>query len=386
MDLPLIFTLGNSALFASRLFLPVFLVSLSLHYPEFVGMNPPVDHDAWLAKDSTLVILGMLALLESWAHRNPEALEFFREFEGWIKYAGAVTLNCSLIASNGSDSGFTATSLLLTAGASTPALLAYSLRRKIQNILRDADPGNDFGLLSLSQWMEDFWVFIGIILLVFFPILALAGIIIGLLFFWGIGRYFDYKDEKSKVGCESCGELIYQSALICQHCKAENKNPRDIGFLGQPIVEAVSDRAAQKLKLLAVKKCPHCANRLKEKSIQQICNACGLQTLESQSHIEEYSDFIEKRLKDALIRSFIVGFVPVFGAIYCIIYSRLYLVIPHSLYISFGRGMFIRFLSKVCIIFMFIFASVFGMIMCPCITLVYYYSYRSGFKSQYGIP
>ena len=68
--------------------------------------------------------------------------------------------------------------------------------------------------------------------------------------------------ERAKVPCAHCGQLIHASAPACPQCDAEVKQPRDVGFLGQPKA-LPADLRSLPYRLVAVKRCPVCASRLR---------------------------------------------------------------------------------------------------------------------------
>ncbi|KMP11722.1 hypothetical protein UR09_02610 [Candidatus Nitromaritima sp. SCGC AAA799-A02] len=192
----LAYALGNNAFFASRVFLPAFIVALALRFPElapFVKMDPIPPGDLWLVKDEVLVALGLFALFESWANKNPEVYEFFEQIDKFVKLGTALAINAAVLEPQIAQALFDATgsesrvnSLMIGAAVSTPVLFLTDFRKKIINFLKELDQDNDIGLLTLAQWLEDGWVFLGAIFLVLFPIVTFVLILIvlpGLFFF-----------------------------------------------------------------------------------------------------------------------------------------------------------------------------------------------------------
>src|SRR5262245_48496625 len=91
----LIQSIGSTGLFPSRAFIPAFVTSLLMRF----GNDIPFIRDArllgsvdstptWFTHDVTLVILGLLALLEIVATKIPELREAMNEVDYYIKRHG----------------------------------------------------------------------------------------------------------------------------------------------------------------------------------------------------------------------------------------------------------------------------------------------------------
>ncbi|MHC5542201.1 hypothetical protein ACYOEI_28600, partial [Singulisphaera rosea] len=93
MSLPLlIHGLGSVGIFASRAFLPAFATALLLRYGPQVhsiagmGLLSHVrDVPTWFTSDTSLVVLGVLAILELVAERIPEVNAILDEVHGYLK-------------------------------------------------------------------------------------------------------------------------------------------------------------------------------------------------------------------------------------------------------------------------------------------------------------
>ena len=89
--------LAGAGVFASRAFLPLFIVALVARFPELVAWLPlapeqPValsDRMAWLATDWCLITLGLLAIAEIRFDKSPEIRELLSGVDPWVKGAVA---------------------------------------------------------------------------------------------------------------------------------------------------------------------------------------------------------------------------------------------------------------------------------------------------------
>src|SRR4051794_15307770 len=98
MSLPLFLQgLGSIGVFASRAFLPAFVTALILrfgpHAPWLAraGLLPHVrDVPTWFTSDPSLVVLGILAVLELVAERIPEVHSVLDEVHDYLKTGMAI--------------------------------------------------------------------------------------------------------------------------------------------------------------------------------------------------------------------------------------------------------------------------------------------------------
>ncbi|HEU5119223.1 MAG TPA: hypothetical protein VFT74_21715, partial [Isosphaeraceae bacterium] len=188
MSLPLlIHGLGSMGLFASRAFLPAFATSLLLRFgPQvpWIAKTGLLGHvrgvPTWFTSDSTLIILGLLAVLEFVAQRVPEARVILETMHRSLK-VGMATLtflgvlsvtDLTVIGGITGDWNSPAYLSALTVGAGT--YLASRVRGAVFDPLSEMDEDDDLGLQGLVRWVEDLWGVLGPVALVVFPILTLS--------------------------------------------------------------------------------------------------------------------------------------------------------------------------------------------------------------------
>ena len=341
-----------------------------------------------------LIGLGIFAFADRWANENPEVYKFIDQVDRYLKLGVTIAVNTTVLEPqvakaifNISEGGIGGNAIPIAVAACPPGFFLANFRKEILSYLRSLDEENDIGLLTLANWLEDGWIFFGVIFLLVLPLLTIFLILIGFLILVVINKSIKAHEEKKKINCESCDELIYQTALACPKCKGENKNARNVGVLGQTLSSNISDIQTHKMNLIALKKCPEGATRLNEKTINQTCPNCRTLILNGPKGINFYVDSIDKRLKKILIFSFLIGFVPIIGSIVTIIYSKIFLVKPYSQYISFTKGIWLRFLAKLGIFIMVIvqIIPIVGYFSCPAIALIYHFSWKSGFEKEYSL-
>ena len=392
----IIYALGNNAFFASRTFLPALMTALIIKYPEMTMLldSIPVSGDElWLVKDEVILGLAILSLIEEIAIRNPDFARVIEEMDTFIKFAALLAINNAMLDPQILEAIFditdppTMASTVVSAAISTPIFFLTRLRKNFLNYLRDLDEDNDLGLISLANWMENGWVFFGVVFLIVLPLLTFVIILMVLGVIFLIEQYFKKKELQSKIECVRCKELILPSATNCFSCDTPNKRIKNVGFLGFPLDSEVTDLKIHKYRLLAVKRCPYCAIRKRDRTIDSKCETCNKLPTNLDIEVKRYNETIEGRLKEVLITSFILGLFPIIGTIATIIYSKFKLAKPYSQYTRFGKRFFIRFVTRIGIIILFIIQPfpVIGYIACPAIALMYYHAWKSGFEEQYGL-
>jgi predicted RNA-binding Zn-ribbon protein involved in translation (DUF1610 family) len=385
--------LGMAGLFPSRAFIPAFAVALAMRFGQssaFVqglGLSGPT----WFTHDVTLIILGLLAVLELVATKSPEVREALNEFDGYLKAAVAFVVTAGIL--NASDAkvveavrqaGFG--DLIVASIMAAVVFLLATIRSMTLGLLIDSDADDDLGVQGLISWVEDLWTVFGFLLLVFYPLimLFLAGLFFLVIYL--VRRYFRHLEEKARVPCASCGQPVYPTAVRCQACKAEQPAPRGVGAFGRSLASPAADRERHRLELVENRRCPECAVHLTERAAKQTCPACGHALMGDQAFAERYLALVDARVPRVLGISLALSFVPVVGAIPAIIYTRLMLVAPFRRYIPTGIGCLVkwsvRLVNLVLILLQVI--PIVGALMMPLMAILNYWAYRQVYKTTLG--
>ena len=167
----------------------------------------------WLADPKVIAILGVLAVVEYIAERNPDAPELVtlalklpKAISGFIVAAAAMgKVDGSMMALAGSGIIGSATSL----GVDT---LRAGVKHAIQQPLSDATHGvSDKAMGAAETGWSGFMTYLAWIV----PIVAL--IAIGVLASVWLGR--KKLEKANRVPCVKCGGLRHPEAKVCPHCR-----------------------------------------------------------------------------------------------------------------------------------------------------------------------
>jgi hypothetical protein len=387
--------LGSIGVFTSRAFLPAFVTAVLLRFGPHVpwlahaGLILHIrDVPTWFTSNTSLVILGVLAALEIFAERFPEAAEVLDEVHDYLKTGMAVLTYLGVL--NATDRA-AAQQVLHQAGVldDLPILavragvyLATQVRGAVLGPLTEADQDDDLGLQGLIRWVEDLWAGLGPVALIVFPLLTVATFGLSALILVVIERRLESRGERAKIPCGNRGEPIHASAPSCPHCHAPVKEPRDVGLLGQP-KDRPADLRSVPYRLVVVKWCPVCATRLDRRAVKQTCGACGHRLMEDPDFAQRYIGFIDRRVPMVLAVCFLLGLIPVLGVIPGVINYRLTIVAPFRRYIPPGRGFPLRWFVRLAVVVLVAFqwAPVAGALAVPTMALINYVAYRSAFRT-----
>jgi Zn finger protein HypA/HybF involved in hydrogenase expression len=398
----LIHSVGNIGIFPSRAFIPAFLTALLLRFGPHIPMVQASGilygvsgTPTWFTSDITLVILGILSVLEIAATKSSDVREFLHEFDPFIKSAMSFLTTAGVLSAadikltneiQGHAPGLT--DLGLSAAVAGAVFYVTSLRSGVMSVLSHADPHDDLHLQRLVSWFEDLWSAFGLLLIVLFPILMLAVVLLITGMLYAMQRYLEYREDKSKIPCASCGTPLYSMALACPSCKAQTAQPFAVGFLGMPSSNLAANRQSHALDLIAKKRCPNCATRFIERASRQACSACGHILMETSAESTAYLSHIDQRLPQTLGVCLALSAIPVVGIIPGIIYYRIKMVAPFRQYIGFGTGVLVkwgvRLLNLVLILLQPV--PILGAFLVPLMAFTNYRVYRSVYAGTLNAP
>jgi hypothetical protein len=401
MSLPLFIQgLGSIAIFSSRAFLPAFATALLLRFgPQISWLSHTglLQHvrgvPTWFTSDTSLIILGVLAVLELVAERVPEVKTFLDEIHDYLKTGMAALTFLGVVGASdravvqgvAGEAGFGDSVPAIVVGVGT--FLSTRARGWIAKPLQEADEDDDLGLQVILRWVEDLWSGLGAVALILLPLMAIAVFVLALILLVLAGWYVRAREEATRVPCTNCGQLIYACATACSHCKAPNKEPRAVGLLGGT-KNVPGDPVTQSYRLVAVKRCPVCATRLRKQAIRQACDACGSTALDDGRFLRDYISFVDRRVPLVCVACFLLGLIPVLGVIPAVILSRLQIVAPFRRYTPAGRNFVLRWgvriVSLILVAFQWI--PLLGGLLLPVMALINYAAYRSAFRKLAHFP
>jgi Zn finger protein HypA/HybF involved in hydrogenase expression len=263
--------------------------------------------------------------------------------------------------------------------------LLATVRQGVIELISDLDDGDSLGLMRIVSLAEGGWTVVLMIILVTLPMLALglAGLTILSLFL--IRKWFERREERSKVACPTCSHPMFPTALFCPSCRQPNPAPHNVGMFGQVKTTLVSDPTAHRIQLTARKRCPSCATRLPEKVIHQSCPSCATVTFDDISAVNSYLRALDKRLPATLIICGVLGAVPLLGLVPGIIYYRLSLIASLRTYIPSAVGCFTRWGIRLATLVLIALQPFFlGWLTLPAMALLNYVVYRQVLRAGAG--
>jgi hypothetical protein len=324
----------------------------------------------WLLGDTAIMVFGLLALLEMLAFTNEDLRFLYEEAIGFVQPGSAFVVNYSF-------AGWQVSSFIEMVRQLPPTVFAFDLpsasigllsvsshhysvsaaglagalsfvapilsiiwaailagatwllgrvRAAIVDTINTLDDGNSLGLQSLFHWSETAWTAIATYMIIFLPIIALTLCALTVATLVAIRWYFDRRERLSMIACSHCATKIHPTAPACPSCRQPQAQPRQVGLFGQPKDLLVTDPAAHRLELIARKRCPICATRLKERTVRQACTGCGTVTFADMGAINLYMRSLHARLPRTLLICFLCGLIPVVGVVPGIAYYRLSLI------------------------------------------------------------
>ena len=389
--------LATAPLFASRGFLAAFLVGLVARFgdalPVLAGtpaLTALQGAPPWFTSDVALVVLGLLAVVEGAAARNPDARQLFVEVDPYIKLGVALAIDLGLADAQSAAllqqlGTAEASPTYLTAGLDGAQMVAVVaslgtfwlavLRKRVLTFLMDADDADDLGAQTALVWAEDAMILGGVLALAVFPALAVVLLVAAIVGLLGLERATAHLEASWMVDCSDCGHEIHPAAPNCPHCGVR-RQPRDLSALGRPL-----DRPARPqhgARLLATKRCSHCATRLRSSSLEQTCPACGRPAFASPAAVAEYVSAVQRQLPKTLLVCAAFGAIPLVGLIPGIIYYRLSLLGGLRRYLPAGRSIATRWLARLLTVVLLAlqWIPVVGAAMLPLLCLSHFALYR----------
>lgn len=337
-------SLGVIPYITSRAFVPLFASALVARFgsewgmlANLAGVDLLAAMPAWAVSDPVLVTLGLLAAAEVISNKNPEMREVLSLGDSHVKglaaFAFCLTLASPLDADLGRSLPVAQSGML---GASWTVLWALvigsgtwflaGLRNGVYSFLLEIDDDDDLGLQKLLSWMEDGIGFLGVVFVVLLPAVALAVTGLTLLTLYLIQKYLERQEEKRKVPCDDCGTPNPLCGLVCARCGKERSHVRQVGYLGTIKEVPVTDPLLHRSQLVASKRCRRCGERLREKRLDQRCQACNIAPFEDSRDLEAYIGRLQAELPRTLLLLLVMGAVPVVGLVAGVIYYRLTLI------------------------------------------------------------
>ncbi|MCB9660531.1 MAG: DUF4126 family protein [Sandaracinaceae bacterium] len=360
----MIHALGAGGPFASRAFLPAFVVAMLLRFGVgWVGGEGTqlelaaavaAQSASWFTHDVTLWVLGVLSFLELAATKSQELRELLGQLDPLVKpvMAGLTTLGfvsttdveiveaSSTLAAGVGSGGFA----LLAAGGT---FAATWVRRELLDFVEEIDADDTLGIAKAISWFEEFWVIGLVFLTVVLPFAFMAIVAVGMALMAWINRELERRAELNKVACEHCERPVFASAPHCPACGLARTQVCDVGPFGQPNLNSVvSDVENQPLRLLSKRRCSMCASALTERTPYQTCKSCERPAFANDAEIQRYVAWVGAREKQVLVVCLVLPLVPLLGVVASIAYYRVTLVSPYRRYVPARRALVARWSAR----------------------------------------
>jgi Zn finger protein HypA/HybF involved in hydrogenase expression len=350
----------------------------------------------WFTNGYVITALGVLSILEIGATKIPEAEEALDSVGKYLKTGMAAATYLGFL-STADKSYIEGNLLVMQAGilsnlwlviSSANTYFCASIRSGILEVLYEADEDDSLGLRKLIAWAEDAWAVIGFFWLIIYPIavIIIIGVLVGGAFL--LKKYFEYREERSKIDCESCVEKNYPCATECHSCHTPVLSPVKIGLFGQSKNgNPTEDIAKHRLQLAEKKRCPACGTRLEKRDPYQTCPTCGHELFKEPQFAKDYLSMVGARLVPVLLISLGLSFIPFLGLVIGVILYRIQLVAPFRRYIPLHRSFFIKWMIR---LFFFVLIAVqlipgVGAVVVPVMALISYRTYRRSFVKELGL-
>ena len=394
-----LFGAGAVGPFASRVFLPAFASAVLL---RFGGHVPYLGHlgvlgdvrpgPAWFTSDAALIVLGVLAVLETFGQKQPEVRHLFHEFDLYLKPALALLTTLGVMSAT--DAGLVRGAAhqaglvegLLPLGVALVTWRVARARRPVATAVFDHLEGTH--LDHLLSWAEDAWAAAGPVLLVLFPVVMLAVTASAVGGLWYVRRVLARSEAAARLSCPQCGTLVYPCAVACPTCRRPVDRPAAVGFLGLSKPYPAANAAAQPFRLAERRRCPLCAAHLPPGRPRQPCPACGDATRGTPAFASAYAAHVDHRVPVVLGVSFLLGLVPIIGLIVGTVYARAMLVLPFAEYLPRRRRFALRWGVRLLFLLLAVFQLVplLGGFVVPLMAIISYGAYRRAYLATMVDP
>lgn len=399
----ILFTLGSAPLFGYRSFLPAFLMMLTLYWPALMLDQPNLEGTI---EFYIVFFFFLLALGEVLAEKNADLRFFYSQFDGYTKpvifcvvevqfisyggisiwdgvvVVGDAAVETYQVAQAGLGSSITnLVEYIIVLGGAGIVFLTNTIRKSFMEIFVDADEDDDLQIQKGASWLEDIFVVGGFWILLASGLLAIilfALVILGMKYY---KKRLAEKLEQQKEACSTCGNKNYPFATNCYHCNTALSNISPVGFLGQKKEGRVDDINLHKVKLLHVKCCANCGHKLRERTVNQYCDACGCAAFEEPT-AKAYIAHFDEKFKKMLLYSIGLGFIPIIGVVVAIIWANISLNSAYLRYVPKSKSFFVRIITRILVVFVVFFGSLGGFILGPIYIFIKYQLVKKTFISN----
>ncbi len=364
--------LALTGAFASRAFLPLFVVALLARFPDAIAWLPLVPDRlvsldprlAWLVSDWCLASLGILALLEAVAERDQDIRAFLAEVDPFLKGAVSFIAAFGLLDPASAQILRTVTGLeVLAAGgwaadgatmlavvlAGLAGILTFSLAFWRNLVFREArEVADDLGAGRLITWLEEAWSFSAVLLALIAPVVAILLAAAALVLLRLVQTALERARDRSRVACPACATPALPEATACPGCAGVLAPTAPAGSAAWPDAWMGDAEDERPWVLLARGRCPACAERRDPADLLAARpHPCGWpRRAEEAAWHEPFVARVQARGAPLALAAAGLGLFPVAGSVAALVLARMRLALPLRQYVPRGQRFRTRWVNR----------------------------------------
>jgi hypothetical protein len=360
--------LAASGPLASRAFAPLLVVLLLAanpwiydHIPYATAPTLP-EQVSWMVEWPFVSLVGALTALELAADKFDEAKMVLDRLLSYVKPAVAVLLPLGLMPAEvvatmpvltASEAGMGSVGTVLLGAAVLTFALARA-RVALLDWLTELDEDDDLGLRLAISFLEDFWAIVAVLVVVAFPLLALASVVLLFAGWYAMRRLRKHLEDRRRLE-HDCGELVLPAASSCPRCRApvQPRERWDFGVLSSRMetsLELGADAShIHRLALLSDGRCPRCAE---DHSIDTLldgaCPSCSVTAPQElgPGWFRAYRREVVFRGLKLLLPVTLAGLIPGFGVAVGILLGKVFVVAPLRRFLGSGSRVALKWVMR----------------------------------------
>jgi len=364
-------TVSSSGLFASRIFLPLFLTSLAFFGQDQGWFNLGLTYTppSWFIAWQFVVCAGVAAALEQLAEENEDFQDFTEEVTPYVK--SGVSLVWTLMGMGvlsmdpeaqellktmsekaSSMIGFDGMFATISFGGSVwkwilaiPVAVATFVLAKFRNSLFAGIARNDVASeLGIASWfarLELAWMVVAVAVLLIAPLVYLILLLGVIVVSWWIKRRLDRKLKELEVDCPHCDEKHYPIATRCVNTGGVLTPTHTLGVVGNLVDVADETEEAHAYALYSWGRCPATGESIKGGDFSDSDYGDLSQSVLSN---ERYVELADASYRKAFVPVGALSLIPVLGIPLAAVYARIFVLRAYRVHFSGLRKSCNRFL------------------------------------------
>ncbi len=161
---------------------------------------------------------------------------------------------------------------------------------------------------------------VGLAIVVTWPVVGFVMMVLSLLAMLAALMMLRGIQALARGPCEACGKSLHRAASVCPRCKA-SRVPSRIGALGRIVTGPPSP--SHRLSLLTSRRCPSCAEGIRNDAGHITCPGCGVNPLGDPAEVRAFVTHVDKRALAFAPVFIAMGLVPVLGLGAALVFYRL---------------------------------------------------------------